>query len=145
MRTIKFRGKRKDNNEWIQGDLAYMFGEIPYIMPINDFATALWSNEPIDNREALLGGFIEVIPETIGQFTGLFDKNGVEVFEGDIVKDDHRRTMKIGEWRHRPCFIAISETNFYHADFFQWLIGDTNVLEIEIIGNIHDNPELLEK
>lgn len=128
MREIKFRGKRPFVGGWLYG--------VPDIQG---------NNIEIFNREndTFTKGII--IPKTLGQFTGLYDKNGKEVFEGDIVKDDYKRIMKIGEWRYKPCFIAVSETNFHHADFFEWLIGDTNILECEIIGNIHENPELLKQ
>lgn len=137
MRTIQFRGKRKDNNEWVYGSVIQCAG-IWYIY--NENESFRMPQDPDFETS-----FIEVVPETIGQFTGLYDKHGKEVFEGDVVKDDHGRIMKIGEWRYKPCFIAVSKTNFHHADFFEWLNRDTNVLECEVIGNIHENPELLEQ
>lgn len=66
MRKIKFRGKRVDNDEWVYGDLLRMHG-VPYIYP--DPAPNGWND-------------YEVIPDTVGQFTGLLDKNGKEIYEG---------------------------------------------------------------
>lgn len=80
MRTIKFRGKRLDNSGWVYGDLLRMHG-VPYIYP--DPAPDGWND-------------YEVIPDTVGQFTGQFDDSGKEIYEGDIVKTilhDSRRQM----------------------------------------------------
>lgn len=94
------------------------------------------------------------IEKTIGQYIGLDDKNCRMLFDGDIVKDRFGRILRIGVWNYRFCFIAISETNFHHADFFDWIERDnrsddetfpTVEMNVELIGNIHDNPELLTK
>jgi len=79
-------------------------------------------------------------------WTGLYDKHHNPIYEGDIVKDRFNRIMKIGIWNYRMCFIAITETNFHHADFYDWLVDrdmNNNRLEVEIIGNEFENPELL--
>ena len=125
MRTIKFRGKRLDNSEWVYGDLLRMHG-VPYIYP--DPAPDGWND-------------YEVIPDTVGQFTGLLDKNGKEIYEGDIVANDFGNAYIVNmtvEWC-TDGFWALHEidgddTMHFVADYLK---------EIEIIGNIHDNPELL--
>ncbi len=86
------------------------------------------------------------------QFTGLYDKHNNPIYEGDIVKDRFNRIMKIGVWNYRMCFIAITETNFHHADFYDWILREDKSddetfppvrLMVEIIGNEFENPELL--
>ena len=85
----------------------------------------------------------------IMQFTGLQDKNGKDIYEGDVVKDDMGRIMMSGYHNLRPCWIAISATNFHHADFFYWskwdnaIDGYSHTVSVEVIGNIYENPELL--
>lgn len=127
MREILFRGKRIDNDEWTEG---YLFKQ--------------W------NRTFLLWGMtgdipnmIEVIPETVGQYTGLTDKNSKKIFEGDIVKT----TSVIGKNIYEVCF---SEAR---RGWFPFACGDgcgccEDEVEcpeyVEIIGNIYDNKEILE-
>lgn len=118
MREIKFRGKRLDNGEWVYGDLFRMNG-FPYIYP----------------------GHYEVIPDTVGQFTGLLDKNGKEIYEGDIVANDFGNTNIVNmtvEW----CTDGYWALHEIDGDDTMHFVADY-LKEIEIIGNIHDNPELL--
>ena len=141
MREILFRGKRADNGEWIEG--AYspfnlnFFGEReekPHIIIISD-------DKNID------GLWCEVIPETVGQYTGLTDKNGVKIFEGDIVRygtntdraDNKEIYEVVFETRggSRYFGIRISEIETWQFCF------EVPAKLMEVIGNIHDNPELL--
>lgn len=117
MREILFRGKNVDNGEWIYGDYAAPFA----FYPANIF-----------KQDGNFEG-VAVVPETVGQFTGLTDKNGRKIFEGDILKADNGH---IG-------YVAFSEGGFVkacrcHFNFTN-LYGDNQ----EVIGNIHDNPELI--
>lgn len=122
-RTIKFRGKRIDNGQWVYGFLADSY----YINDVN------W----VDLSS------IEIDPETVGQFTGLLDRNKSEIYEGDIIQVDY--IMATG--RH---FIGLSYEVRWCIQEGCWTAwnGYTDVAlprprQILIKGNIHDNPELL--
>lgn len=130
MRTIKFRGKDIETDKWVDGDLIQRMGYMPSVM------------FPYESNGKVRYGECAVKRETVGQFTGLFDKNGKDVYEGDIIIEKLRRARKDGE-RLVICF-----------DDFEWqgknANGATTSLSllaeyhtIEVIGNIHDNPELL--
>lgn len=120
MREIKFRGKRKDTGEWVYGDLRHWkYGEVAIV----EIGKGL---EPI-------AGY-EVNPETVGQYTGLKDKNGREIYEGDIIF----RPNEVGR-------IEFSEDGSFLIRFPHHLARLNATWEpIEVTGNIHDNPELLE-
>ncbi len=110
MREILFRGKRKDDKQWVFGDLEHNGNRVPK-----------WVDGQVIDQS------------TIGQFTGLTDKNGKKIFEGDIVKWDEL------EWGCPHCEIAEWNYSLFDArkhDWKEWC---------EVIGNIHDNPELLER
>ena len=137
MREIIFRGKRPDNGEWVEGDLYHNF---------------IYNGE--SKKETRMGNiyfygckihgtaFNMVDPETVGQFTGLEDKNGKRIFEGDIIKNEYSqgifRKFSVSYDGVIGCWIATYKNTSPH--FLYNLIG-----KIEIIGNIHDNPELLER
>lgn len=135
MRTIKFRGKRIDNKKWVYGYLA----DEDYINDINS----------IDLSS------IEVDRDTIGQFTGLFDKNGKEIYEGDIVEKiviNGYGFGFIGEMgfdngvfgiKHKTCKGYIVSSFVYSSDWNDGHAHGTVLYEYELKGNIYDNPELL--
>ena len=144
MREILFRGKRLDNGEWAEG---YLYEHEPALVGIvseNDVPEpskwfiartgfADWNMpRPVE--------FVEIDPSTVGQYTGMKDKNGKKVFEGDIIR-------KTNEGRHPQIFTANIRTNFRVNEEVYYSPCDhfTESCEYEIIGNIHDNPELLEK
>ena len=136
MREIKFRGKRLDNGEWIYGDLLHIAGgciiyygsqtESELIEGLPDMIIELYMDEvaPVD-------------PDTVGQFTGLCDCKGNEIYEGDIVRTS---VSKNG--------IALVEWHCEHAAFVVQMKGSDQWYHLykgyEKIGNIHDNPSLLE-
>ena len=140
MREIKFRGLSTDGEGWVYGDLAkYMNGE-PIIMPLSYFATRDFCNKDQDGnlvieKEIAVGGFFFVLPESVGQFTGLKDINGTDIYEGDVITYN---------------FLAFESYNSFNSkifwDEFMWLTDDhslNRLSNIEVIGNIHENPELL--
>ena len=143
MRDILFRGKRIDNGEWV------LSGNIIRFIPENGedliFIPAL--SEPCtcyhDEKDNIIafekGIFYKVDTKTVGQYTGLLDKNGKKVFEGDIVR-------KTNEGRHPQIFTANIRTIFRENEEVYYSPCDhfTESCEYEIIGNIHDNSELLE-
>jgi len=135
MRSIKFRGKRIDNGEWVYGSLW-----------IKKRANTAWNNHFIWTLD---GEWIEVVPETVGQFIGLHDKNGQDLdwWEDDIIKDERKFTNKkerlfqivfrqgcswLKSIQGKVCLTCNSMTPYLNNGFNK-------------IGNIHENPELLAK
>lgn len=111
MRDILFHGKRKDNGEWIEGSLWIHLG-VPKILTAGNVV-----------------GY-DVDPATVGQFTGLMDKNGKRIFEGhklEVVRNETKWVCTVDDIRNMP-----------------WALFGSSVKSVEIIGNIHDNPEHLE-
>lgn len=135
MRKIKFRGQRSDANEWVYGDLIHGVGSkegLMYILP----RTNIYPKGCND-----LDGW-NVIPETVGQFTGLTDKNEKEIYEGDIV----RLTSIMPFCAFGNEFVG--QVTFSEFAYFVDNVKEAYTLfsetdELEIIGNIHDNPSLL--
>lgn len=131
MREIEFRGKRLKDNKWIHG---FYHNETSIVSPATNRKRTAHHiyRQDID---AL------VKPETVGQYTGVKDKNGRKIFEGDIV------TYNIQNDKHR------SEVYYYDGGFCiknstiegLCLVQHYQDMEVEVIGNIHDNPQLLEE
>ena len=117
MRTIKFRGKSLLNGKWIYGYL---------------FIATCGDNLMIQVNAVDAFG---VEDNTVGQFTGILDKNGKEIYEGDIVEYHLGKTALVVFDQDNCSFVAEHLPNRYA---FEW-IG----CHMEVIGNIHDNPELL--
>ena len=149
MREILFRGIWvHGNKEWIEGDLVRDSEGKPHI--VDTKYAVYWGGESIFVCE----DECEVIPETVGQYTGLTDKNGKKVFEGDIVKCtdttyDYSFTAVVifgnpnGEynWGFQLKRISGASAN---TDILLWFDMDDVGACAEVIGNIHDNKELLE-
>ena len=147
MREILFRGKRVDNNEWAFGDLLHL--------PNGD--VVILSNK----------GYVKVIPETVGQFTDLTDKNGKKIFEGDVVRycdedcyyypedcteffgkvvkecgafgigANKELPLELENWCDNDNFVSLWEI------YCNLNCCDDELPMLEVIGNIYDNPELL--
>ena len=121
MREILFRGKAKQFKEWEYGYYVVTLNGVQFIKNDN---------------------FNEVDPETVGQFTGLTDKNGRKIFEGDIAKGN----SEYFAYSHPHGIIVYDSGEFLIA--FDKALEDVENLgawanDIEVIGNIYDNPELL--
>lgn len=145
MREIVFRGKSKGKPEWVYGSL---YKEVPQVFIL---VGGRFYPEPSNGQSALgIMDWYEVFPDSIGQFTGLTDKNGKKVFEGDIVA--FTAEDELWEPHYYQGLVYFCDGTFWvdcgkdnddndvlfsigHA-----LLADKN---IQVIGNIHDNPELL--
>ena len=132
MRKILFRGKRIDNGEWVTGHLIrYDTGR----------ARILSSGQDIfcyeQDRSIIQTVAFEVDPSTVGQYTGLDDKNGVKIFEGDIVKIDNSKDA---------LWVALVEFQWQclssKFEYYRHRL-ENSPQKYEVIGNYTDNPELL--
>ncbi len=130
MREILFRGKQRRNGQWIYGNYIGLDDDNTFICPRHEEASSL---SCIDLVRLSMES---VNPETIGQYTGETDKNGKKIFEGDIVRvnDKFIDTVVFGT----GCFCMDKQIMMYEFTY-QYFDG------IEVIGNIHDNPELLKE
>lgn len=132
MREILFRGKRKSDGKWWEGYLTVVF-QYTYI-------------EKAGDKEAYR--FV-IDPETVGQFTGLTDKNGKRIFEGDIVQYTKRQF----DGKDIPVrkTVTYEESGFAVDPYFlnNWLRnvshGNIQLSGIEVVGNIYDNPDILKR
>lgn len=169
MREILFRGKRADNDEWIEGYYTVQSNHACFANELK-YTHFIFKDICLDFN---LGGLqeFEVIPETIGQYTGLTDKKGKKIFEGDVVQyltyDDfdcqsivkfgkYKQDGSDGEYNGRDCLGFYIEVNNFtcpdwcenQPEYFDDYKKQQNILEIvnecEVIGNIYDNPELFE-
>ena len=150
MREILFRGKRTDNGEWIYGNLAI--------------------RDDVKRWEYFIGqnslGY-DVIPETVGQYTGLTDMNGKKIFEGDIFKFDDEIWLssltscgiEYDSWKTENYGVVGFDEDYAKYDFVKYKYNENSVeadlhenntiefadfvKDLEIIGNVYDNPELL--
>lgn len=131
MREIKFRGKRINNSKWLYGDLMHDTVGGCYVFPID--CAALYKEN-------------EVFPNSVGQYTGLRDKNGKEIYEGDIIRsfDSNGDTILHCIVWEEARFVALYKGRNFSSKCFlkqDWL----DEFDKEVIGNTHDNPELLTK
>lgn len=132
MKEIKFRGKRKytykdTKSEWVYGYYMVIEGHHHIIPNCKDNFEAM-------NKSA------EVIPKTVGQYTGRLDKNGKEIYNGDALKSKMCKGYGIVEWDNEYAGF----TPFVWVDDEAYS-GEFETEQIEIIGNIYENPELMKK
>lgn len=130
IRIIEFRGKRKDNGEWVEGGIYYQ-----KLDEVKEEAVYIIGGSLND-----VGCAYEVIPETVGQYTGLKDKNGKKIFEGDIMKYGDTIHKVVFEQKNGTAYFGLVYNKFETLPFGHYQDSKLN----EVIGNIHSNPELLE-
>lgn len=138
-RQIKFRAKRLDNGGWAYGGL----------IDVDDYCIIDQGNELYVERDYVFRGdthFFQLSgvmcdKKTIGQFTGLYDKNGTEIYEGDIIEITNPNTkekyISTVKWNLKGYYAAIMGNNG------NVILGYIDKSLICIIGNIHDNPSLI--
>lgn len=147
MREIKFRG-RKSNGEWIYGDLV-----------TTETTDGHPSKKDISPFDTVLEDTEEVEENTIGQFTGLHDKNGKEIYEGDILRGFEYPFYDAEADAYN--YYAVVDWDADEAQFYAYkdlargaqvrgiscgvCVDMEDLREMEVLGNIHDNPELLNK
>ena len=146
MRKIKFRGKRLNNGEWAYG--AFVPDELEQThgkMVTWGFIRRYKPNRTVESVE-----MIEVDRNTVGQYTGLKDKNGTEIYEGDIVELTNTykgmNTKSIVEIDFIDFTFAGKWKEEYSPSGYMYNpLGSYNfpIVTIEVIGNIHDNPDLI--
>ena len=122
MRAIKFRGKRMNNNKWVYGYFGKDYSERCIISNYLNASNEAW----------------EVIPETIGQFTGLLDKNGKEIYEGDILQNTPKEVQYKVYWSKDMHAWFVERINYGSKEPLCCLDD-----KFEVIGSIYDNPELI--
>jgi uncharacterized phage protein (TIGR01671 family) len=145
MREILFRGKNAVYGEWVEGflvkkaDALYEGIKMYFILRQERGKFGMFDSGMT---------WIAVKPETVGQYTGLTDKNGKRIFEGDVVRYTERQSLR----SETPCVHAVEYAEggwcvdcwFLHNWLWDGVNGNNQLRDIEVIGNIHDNPELLE-
>lgn len=122
MRTIKFRGKDIETGQWLSGCLIQRIGYMPSII------------FPYESNGKVRYSECAVIRETVGQFTGITDKNGKEIYEGDIITFDN--------YLQGLSRVVYDYSGYYaESKTYSTLLRPTLEKHISVIGNIHDNPD----
>ena len=131
MREILFRGRRIDNGEWVFGYSIFCASRV-FIVDRDD-KTSLrgFTTNRCDKYD---WRSVEVNPATVGQLTGLTDKNGKKIFEGDVVSDDDGQFASVEWFKSASQFLAEFGDGYDLQELGEWCT---------VVGNIHDNPELL--
>ncbi len=131
MITYKFRAQDIASNKWLYGDIRHHKNDVCIF-------------EQGGNRGE------QVKPDTVGQFTGILDEDQHDIYEGDIIKiveefDDENVYTRIGVVCFEEGMYELQDKNGKHFAYLGWLMHDDAITKLEVIGNIHDNPEMLEK
>ena len=147
MREILFRGKRTDNGEWVEG----YYYKAKYCRTDDELCDYITVPHPKEYNEP--SSHYIVNPDTVGQYTGLKDKNGTKIFEGDMINPFNDEIDKmVVEFRLGQFLLCLYGERGYMAEY-GWEEGNYVFFEadpllsycddIEVVGNIHDSPELL--
>jgi len=143
MRELLFRGKRTDNGEWVKGKGVDVNFDNAYIL-----------TKEYDCGYGYYGGEVEVVPETVGQFSGIPDKNGTPIFEGDLLES--RMSENTEDWKvwvvgfEDGTFLfesvrkSVKSRRKYRHEVNMLCADEIKFYSLVLIGNVHDNPELLE-
>ena len=136
-RTIKFRGKRETDGEWIYGDF------------FRNRGLSFISTDGIVENPLATWRDYNVRPETVGQFTGLYDKNGYEIYEGDIMmcvgkREDNKGRKYLREVSFKNGSFCMKAPE-YNVDSYFYNHMVNGELYWEVVGNIYENKELLEE
>lgn len=147
MREIKFRGRGPDTGGWVYGE--FLQHSVPRLNYYT-FKENGWHDVPTiySHTKGQGGKYHVVFAETVGEYTGLKDKNGREIYKGDIVKDhsDPMGNADVG------IVVYVADRAMFAIRYYggteeciTYGIYDCKQKELEVIGNIHDNPELLKQ
>lgn len=143
MRDTKFRGLSEDSNKWVYGYLIQ-----PDSIAIGELYIGLDSNMEGEVggcnsfEDYTIKGRVYVKPETVGQLTGLEDKKGVEIYEGDIVEFRHIEPDKDGKYVLGPKATITRKRKIVKWLSVGWIV-ELIIRDVEVVGNIYENPELL--
>lgn len=136
MREIKFRGRSTKSGNWLFGDLLHNRGKV-YVAPVEGFFF-----------DGATEADFEADPATVGQYTGLKNREGIEIFDGDVlcVNGRYYKLVKYIPVKAAFCMANIAELSYDDIDpwtsvYHDW--WENTRRTINVIGNIHDNPELL--
>ena len=139
MREILFRGKRISGRSWVYGNYVECKNSWHNCYPHKAWIVT----DPRSNGGWFVcNGGIPVINETVGQYTGVKDKNGVRIFEGDIVRTQFGRLVRI-EYRTLEGFVGFDMIAIESKHERPWTSKAWRSGDIEVVGNIHDNPEMV--